>query len=310
MIYVISHKCPDTDSIIASIIYARYLANLGQKAKPIRLDKVNAETEFVLGKFGIEVPELIASLPEWSQIALVDHNELSQSIDHRDKYEIVAVVDHHKFKDFSTEKYLSIRTERLWSTNSILYKMFKEAGMPIDNQTGWLMASAIISDTMYFRAPTTSEEDKRIFWELLSIIEMPDPEVYSIEMFNAKSNLWNISAIDLIKTDYKEFKFWSLTIWIWVLETTNPNYALWRQREIIEAMGVMRESGLDFVMLSIVDIFKQVNTTIIPSEYEAEIIEKVFGFKANWYIVDMQGLVSRKLDIIPKLTKHFDKVVK
>lgn len=305
MIYIISHKCPDTDSIIASIVYQTFLSKLWKESKAIRLDELNNETKFILDKLWVATPELLRELPEWSKIALVDHNEESQSIENINKYEITAVIDHHKIWWFKTSWVPFVSVQPLWSTNSLLAKMFKFNWFEIDKVTAQLIVSAIVSDTMWFRAPTTTDFDKKITEELNLIAWFWDLNAYGMEMFKAKSNLWNISPDEILKVDYKEYQFWDKKLWLSVLETTDPWYALWRKDEILWAMQKMKNSWYHFVSLSIVDILSQTNKTIVPWEYEAWIFENLLSWKTEWNICDLWNKVSRKLDIVPVLTKYF-----
>ena len=83
--------------------------------------------------------DIVSELPEGSEIALVDHNELAQSIDKREQYTIHSVIDHHKVANFETGYPLMMRLEPLASTNSVLYKMYKEAGVKISTEIATLM---------------------------------------------------------------------------------------------------------------------------------------------------------------------------
>lgn len=305
MIYIISHKCPDTDSLVASIVYQKFLSKLWKESKAIRLDAINNETKFILDKLWVWLPELTRELPEWSKIALMDHNEESQSIDNISKYEIIAVIDHHKIWWFKTSWVPHVIIKPLWSTNSILAQSFQANWIEIDKLTAQLIISAIISDTMWFRAPTTTKYDREIVEELNKIAWFADLESYAMDMFKAKSDLWDISSDEILKVDYKEYQFWDKKVWLAVLETTNPWYALWRKDEILIAMNKMKNNGYNFVSLSIVDILNQTNLTIVPSEHESWIYEKTLWWKTEDSICDLWNKVSRKLDIIPVLTKYF-----
>ena len=305
MIYVISHKCPDTDSVIASVVYQKFLEKKWAEAKAIMLEKTNNETNFIFDRLWISLPEIQTTLPEWSSIALVDHNEDSQTIDNISNYEITSVIDHHKIWGFKTNHVPYIRVEPIGSTNSVLAKMFEEKWFEVDQITAKLIVSAIVSDTMYFRAPTTTNEDKSICEKLNKIAWFEDLEAYSMEMFKAKSDLWDISPEEVIKTDYKQYEFWDKKIGLWVLETTNPWYALWRKQELIDAMNNMKSQWLDFVSLSIVDILNQTNITIVPSDFETGIYAKILDWKTENNLCDLWKKVSRKLDIVPVITKYF-----
>ncbi|EKE26938.1 MAG: hypothetical protein ACD_4C00114G0004 [uncultured bacterium (gcode 4)] len=307
-IYVTGHKIPDTDSIISAIIFSEYLNQKWIEAKAYRLWELNNETRYILEKVWISEPELLVNIESWSKMALVDHNEKSQTIDNIDELELEYIVDHHKIWNLSTNNPIFIRTEKVCSTNSVLFKMFKESNLVISKQYATLMLSAILSDSLGFRSPTTTPEDKIIVEELNEIAWISDLESFAMDMFKAKSDLWDISIEDLIKIDYKEFEFWSKKIWVWTVETTNPDYSLSRKNEIIEWMKkIKNEFSLDFIMLSIVDIINEKNITIIPGESESIVLNEVFSTKEENNLVDLWSRISRKKQIIPQLTEYFNK---
>lgn len=307
-IFVLWHKNPDTDTIVSSIIFADYLNFIWENAVAIKLWNINNETKFVLNYAWISEPETVKDLESWTKIALVDHNENSQAIDNLDSLEIVAIVDHHKIGNLKTDYPLFIRMEKLCSTASILYKMMKAVNMKPTLAQAKLIISAILSDSLHYRSSTTQREDRDIVEELNKIVNIQSIGDYALEMFNAKSDLWDISVDELIKIDYKEFEFNWTKAWIGTVETTNPAYSLWRKEEIIAWMKkIKQENNLDFIMLSVVDILNEKNITIVPWEWESMIIKEVFWAQTADNLVDLGNRLSRKKEIVPQLTEYFKK---
>lgn len=170
-----------------------------------------------------------------------------------------------------------MRVEPVGCACTVMYAMFQEKGFTPDAVTARLMISAIISDTLYFRSPTTTGIDRKAVEELNKIAQIEDLEAYSMEMFNAKSDLGDISIRDLITMDYKTFEAGDKTFGIGSVETTNPDFALSKKEEIItELNNLKNEQNLDFIMLSIVDILNEKNTTIVANENDAQVIKEVF----------------------------------
>ena len=61
-VFVIGHRNPDTDSICSAICYAHLKRRLtGGEYIACRAGHVNAETKFVLERFGVEPPRYIKS---------------------------------------------------------------------------------------------------------------------------------------------------------------------------------------------------------------------------------------------------------
>ena len=304
--YVLGHKNPDTDSTCSSVIYSQYLTAKGVENKVIKLGDINNETKFVLEKFNVQVPETVTELEEGSELVLLDHNEAKQSIDNRDKYKIYQIIDHHKF-DFAVKEPLYIRSEPIGSSCSIVAKILFEDNFEISKAQASLLISAILSDTLYFRSPTTTEEDKQIVNKLNEIAQIGDLEAYSLEMFAAKSDLGDIEVEKLIKLDYKEFDFNGKKYGIGVMETTSPQYGLNRKEEIIEKLKeIKQKDNLDGVFLSIVDILNEKNTTLYPDKEIEETLKDVFNAEiVEEGVANLNDAISRKKQIVPKLEEYF-----
>jgi manganese-dependent inorganic pyrophosphatase len=210
MKHIIGHKNPDTDTICSAIAYEDFLRQKGVEAKAFALGKINNETRFVFEKFGVEEPEHITELPHGTEIILLDHNEEAQSIDNLGDLDIVEIIDHHKIK-LETDKPISIRIEPVGSSCTIIAKKYLEDeannGVELSKSNAALLIAGIISDTLFFRSPTTTDVDKSMIERLNEIAGIEDLEKFSLEMFDAKSDLGDISVEELVKLDYKVFEF-------------------------------------------------------------------------------------------------------
>ena len=163
------------------------------------------------------------------------------------------------------------------STCSVIYWLWREREVKITPEIAKAMMMGIISDTLYFRSPTTTQYDRDIFTELNEIAQLPDPEALSTAMFAAKSDLGDVGVRELITMDYKEFESNGKKFGWASIETTNPNYVLSRKNEIIQDLTTLKaEESLHYIFLSVIDILNEHNTTIAPTEHEIEILHTVF----------------------------------
>lgn len=305
-IKVVWHKIPDTDCTLAAIILADYLNKKWIFSATAYIQwKLNKETEYLLDLLNIDTPEIATSFPKWTKVALVDHNEAFQTLDNLTELDVEYVVDHHKI-DFSTSNPINIRMEKLCSTCSVLYKMYREDSLEINKSIWTMMLAWILSDSLLFKSATTTKDDVIIADELKKITWITDFESFAMPMFDAKSNLWDISIEDLIKYDYKEFELNWTKAWIGTLETTNPHYALSRKDEILKWMELIKEKdGLNFIMLSVVDIIWENNTSIVLDWNDSKVLEEVFWEKIFYNLIDLKRRLSRKKQIVPDLTNYF-----
>lgn len=90
-----------------------------------------------------------------------------------------------------------------------------------------MMLSAIISDTVLFRSPTTTDEDKAAVKELAEIAGV-DYEAYGMEMLKAGADISDYPAEKLAHNDTKEFeaggKFSVMVRFLlWILNRSKPS---------------------------------------------------------------------------------------
>ncbi|WP_019587365.1 manganese-dependent inorganic pyrophosphatase [Deinococcus apachensis] len=308
MLPVFGHTNPDTDAITSALVYARLLTRQGVAAQAYRLGELNFETPFVLREAGVEAPELLPELPAGTAVALVDHNESAQSVPNLSDMTVTHVVDHHKLGDLTTSQPAYLRFEPVGCTATILLRLHREANLPVERLDARLMLSAILSDTLHFRSPTTTEGDRKAVAFLAPIAGVEDVEAYALAMFAAKSDLGDTPAETLLKMDYKVFPFgdpaqrWGLG----VIETTNPAYVLGRQAELLAAMDRVRaEEGLNGVLLSVVDILNETNVTLVLSATEEKVLRETFGVEVADGRADLGHRISRKKQIVPALEAYF-----
>jgi len=304
---IIGHQNPDTDTVCSAIAYQKFLAVKGLESKAFALGEINNETKMVLKKFKVDSPEVINKLPENSEIILVDHNEEGQSIENFKDLNVIEIIDHHK-ANIQTDKPIKIHIEPLGSSCSIIAKKFLAKKFEIPREIAQILIAGIISDTLFFRSPTTTKEDKNLVEKLNKIAKIEKLEKFSLEMFDAKSDVKNLSTEKLIKADYKKFDFSGHKFGIGLMETTNKDFGLERKEEILKYLKKIKtEDNLEAICFSVIDILKRENYTLCSGEKEKEVLKKVFDFEDNDGVLFKKGLISRKKEIIPILENYFNK---
>lgn len=203
---VFGHKNPDLDSVSATVGLAHLLElRDGINCEMVLLGELNKEAKFVFDKFNLDIKlPIVTRLEDGEKVALVDHNEFSQSIGNIENAKIKLVLDHHKIDNFKTSEPLEYIAKPLGSTSTILYGLLKEVNGLKDNQVNILLLSAIISDTLLFKSPTTTETDIKVAKELAEILNV-DVDTYGLDLLKAGADLSELSADELVKIDSKEF---------------------------------------------------------------------------------------------------------
>ncbi len=306
-LYVIGHKNPDTDSVASAIGYAELLRKRGKEATPVIAGSINKGTSLALEKFGVACPEQahLIDFPEASVI-LVDHNEEGQWADGLIKEHVVELIDHHRFGDFSSAQPIYVRTQPVGSTAAIITQMYQECKEAPSKNTAGMLLSAILTDTLMFRSPTTAKLDKDMA-EWLNEIVMIDMQEHANEVFAAKSDISDMSLRDVINKDFKEFHFNSRAkVGIAMFETADATGPLARKEEFIrELKKFKKENKLDYLFFAIVDIVNQVAHFVISSAEDAALLDHVFCGEMKDDILSIDGLLSRKKQIVPPLEEHF-----
>lgn len=304
MIQVFGHKAPDTDSTGSPLIWAWYLSEVRKTpAKAVLQGTPNTEAVWMLGKWKLDLPEVIEDVKAGDQCVIVDTNnpgELPASINDA---EVIEIIDHHLLAGgIKTRLPINITIRPLACTATIMHDLI---GDDLDRAPDWVkgvMLTCILSDTLEFRSPTTTPHDRWVAEKLGAALGVSIPE-YATEMFTAKSDVSSFSDAALLKMDSKEYELGGKKIRISVLETTAPQVLLDRKAQLLAAMpGVAAEDGADEVMLFIVDILNERSTLLVPNDFVRAVAAASFGVPVEGDSVVLPGVVSRKKQIIPALT--------
>ena len=300
-ILVFGHKNPDTDTICSAIAYAELKGKLGKDVKAVRLGEINEETKFVLDYFKVEKPELIESVSE-KEIMLVDHNERTQTADGFEEAKVLELVDHHRISNFNVDEPLYVRMEPVGCTATIILKLFKENNLLPSPTTAGLMLSAIVSDTLLFKSPTCTECDVKAGKELAEIAGV-NVEEYGLEMLKAGTALGGKSESELINMDMKIFEVDGSKIGVAQVNTVNEAELLERKEKLlVEIDNILNKEGLKFFIFAITNILSNDSIGIVAGDGNA-VIEKAFNEKIDNNLIALKGVVSRKKQLIPPLTK-------
>ncbi|MEG0416194.1 MAG: putative manganese-dependent inorganic diphosphatase [Erysipelothrix sp.] len=243
------------------------------------------------------------------KIILVDHNEYSQSVEGAEDAEILEVIDHHRIGDINTVKPIYFRNEIIGSTASIITKLYNEHGVEIPKNVASLLLSALISDTLNLKSPTTTPQDFKIAMQLESISGL-DRFDFAQEMYEATSGLKNKDYEDIINQDIKTFYISGKKIMV-------SQILIYHFTELDAIHDTFEDSMEDYVQKHGLDLLVVVFTSIADN---GSIIVGAGALKSvvdDAFAVDSEGLeravlqdvVSRKNQILPRLSMAIDAFV-
>ena len=302
-VLVFGHKSPDTDSTGAPIIWAWYLNHiLKTDAEPVLLGKPNSEALFMLDYWGIDMPRIIDNLDNGSSVVVVDTNNPDELPDNINECDILSIIDHHKLVGGLETNYpIDVIIRPLACTATVMIEIMGESLNEMPGRIKGAALSCILSDTLAFRSPTTTELDKSTAKNLAKDLNI-DMETFASQLFKAKSDISKYTDPELILMDSKRYDVGGKKLRISVMETTQPEQILGRKKSIFQSMKEIEENeGVDQILFFVIDILNEEATLFVPNKLVKEIAEKSFGSSCNEDTVVLPGVLSRKKQIMPQL---------
>jgi manganese-dependent inorganic pyrophosphatase len=297
-ICVVGHSNPDTDSVTAAIAYANFLNATGADAKAcmqISAENLNPESKVVLEKFGLAAPEEITDAAG-KDVALVDFSDVAQAPANIGDANVVGIVDHHKIGD--------IVAKPVGCTGTVLLEMYKSNNVDLPKDIAGGMLCAILSDTVNFKSPTCTDEDKAAVAELLEITGVTDQDALFMEMLKAKSSVEGVSMKDLIFRDYKDFDMNGKKVGIGQIELATLDQVADIRDGLYKAVEEVKADGRHTVLFMLTDVVKEGTDLMVVSDDPA-VIEGAFSGKIEGQSMWIDGMMSRKKQVVPSLQDAF-----
>ncbi|OGQ98276.1 MAG: manganese-dependent inorganic pyrophosphatase [Deltaproteobacteria bacterium RIFOXYD12_FULL_57_12] len=303
---VVGHSNPDTDSVAAAISYANYLKATGTDAvacMQIAADKLNPESKVVLAKFGLAAPQELTDAGG-KDVALVDFSDLAQAPANIGSANVVAVVDHHKIGDLTTNGPIFFYAKPVGCTCTVLFEMYKTNKVDLPKNIAGAMVCAILSDTVNFKSPTCTDADKAAVKELLTLAGVTDQDALFMEMLKAKSSIDGVPIKDLMFRDYKDFDMKGKKVGIGQIELATLEQVAPIRADLFKALQAQKADGRHSVLFMLTDVVKEGTDLMVVSDDPA-MIESAFGAKIEGQSMWVKGMMSRKKQTVPPLQKAF-----
>ncbi|MFA5052597.1 MAG: manganese-dependent inorganic pyrophosphatase [Parcubacteria group bacterium] len=294
--YVIGHKNPDTDSVTSAIATAELIGY-----KPAVSGNINKETTFVLSKLNVPTPEIITDI-SGKEVFLVDHNENNQMAAGWEKAKIIGVLDHHKI-NFSSSEPVFFHVETLGSTCSIIAKTYM-GEIKKNPRLAELLLAGILADTIIFKSPTTTDEDKAIAADLALIAGVKDVNEFGMEIKRAGTDISGTSAEAIISADFKDFDMNGYKIGIGNVEVIDLSDIENMKDEIIARLNEIKRDGREAALFMAIDIIGEKSLLYFAGDREK--IQLAFGMQAEkGDTFHFDKIISRKKTVVPSLEGVF-----
>ena len=304
-IYVVGHKNPDNDSIMAAYTWAnlKNMMDPDNEYLPVRLGPLPAESQMIFDEYGItDGVAAIESVQEGDKVYLVDHNELGQAADGLDKAEVVGVVDHHRIADMQTAAPIEFLNMPVGSTTSIITWIYDLCGIEIQDDIAACLLSAMLTDTVIMKSPTcTSYDVERI--ERLAAQLGVDPVEFGMKIFKSRGGDEDVTVEEICSRDSKEFNFAGRKVWVAQYETVDLAGMRDRIPQIASQVKKIQEEGsYDAALMLLTDIIVEGSEFIAAGD--VAFIEGGFDISFANGSVWMPGVLSRKKQVAAVLADY------
>ena len=296
-VYVFGHQNPDNDAIMSAVVLAQLLNQVGYEGneyKACALGALPAESAKLLAEAGIAEPEQIKGVEAGQLVVLTDHNESSQSVEGLKDATVLGVVDHHRIGDFETAAPLHYIALPWGSSCTIVAKLFEVLGQELTDVQAKLLLSAMMTDTLMLKSPTTTDVDRAIAAKLGEQLGV-DPVKFGMEVFLSRPS-GSFTAAEMVGNDIKMFEVAGQKLLIGQYETVDKSRALGMIDEIREAMRAYQaDKGAEGIVLCLTDIMEEGSQVLF--EGETVVAQKGLGIADEHDGVWMPGVLSRKKQV-------------
>ena len=299
-VLVFGHQNPDNDAIMSSVVLAQLLNQVnfnGCTYQACCLGPLPAESAKLLADLGVAEPlplDAIEPADEPQQVILTDHNEVGQTVAGIENAQIVGVVDHHRFGGFTTAAPLTIVAMPWGSSCTIVAKLFEALGQQPTDAQARLLLSAMMTDTLMLKSPTTTDIDRAVAAKLGEQLGV-DPVKFGMEVFLSRPS-GSFTPEQMVGNDIKLFEVGASKLLIGQYETVDKSRALGMVPEIREAMRAYQAGkGADGIVLCITDIMEEGSQVLF--EGETAVAQKGLGIEDVAEGVWMPGVLSRKKQV-------------
>ncbi len=234
------------------------------------------------------------------RFVLVDHNEAKQSVPHIELAEVLEIIDHHRIGDLTSDRPIAFRNEPLGATATIVSKMFLENNIQPDSDVAGLLLAAIIADTLNFKSPTTTDQDRAMarHWSDFTGINI---EELAESIFKASSQNFLDDLPSLLEGDVKEYMVQDRKIIISQRNLYRLNETEGIQNALEEVMEQKAKDKDAYLWIMMFTTARDNGSIFYAAGPGKAIVSEVFPNKEGESHTFQPGVVSRKNQVVPKI---------
>lgn len=300
--FVYGHKTPDVDAATSALSFASLMRQLGYNCKAKVSSPVNRESAYIATLFGFALPELKAAVEPGTRLILTDHTDYAQCVEGAREAIILQKIDHHVEGDIADAAVPYVRREMVGSTNTIVFEMFRELGVTIDDVMARIMLAGILSDTRNLSKSTTQRVDSVAWMALTAQLGLSADSVAKIDraMSDAAADFTGMTDTEIFLSDYKDYDMKKCPVGIASLNVKKAEVDAFFDRMLAVMPEVLTLMNRKMVFAKI-DVSKVAGTYFLYfGEGAKAVAESVFGLSLREGITYTDQELSRK-QIVPLL---------
>ena len=238
--------------------------------------------------------------PVRKKAILVDHNEISQAVDHVGEAEIIEIIDHHRVGDISTVAPIYVYNDPLGSTCTVVAGTMFLYRIDIPPEIAGILLSGILSDTLMLTLSTTTERDRGIAKRLAELAGVSITD-YGKELLHASINIEGKSSRELIAADFKEFVIEDKRFGISQMMVLDCGDIDAREAELLDELERIRgRNKYDLAALLVTNPLDARHERVLLKG-DAWLVEKAYDVEVEGDTCLLPGILSRKKDFIPAI---------
>ena len=242
-------------------------------------------------------------------LILVDHNEKTQSIDGIETANVLEIIDHHRVQSVPTNEPIYFRNEPVGSTATIVSKIYLERLVDMPKEIAGILMAGIISDTLFFKSPTTTETDKKIL-RILEEISGIDSKEFAKEMFKAGTSLKGKTVEEILNIDQKKFNISGYDFLISQVFTMDDEFLDELKEDISKVMkSTVEDKEISGFVTMVTNILDESSKVFIESSFYKG-IKSELNSEDERKVFEVKGLLSRKKQLLPAVTRGIEKEIK
>ena len=247
---------------------------------------------------GTVLKRAFAETPPFSMI-LVDHNEMDQGIPGLEELPIMEVVDHHRIAFAKTKEPIKYTSDVVGSTCTLVARMFRGVGLRPTKEVAGLLIAGIVSDTLLFQSPTTTDSDRTLCAWLEKLCG-ESAERLMDGLMSVESPLAGMTADQAIANDAKSYTEGGRKFVLAQIEESQMAIFHRRVPELSAALDkAVSAGGLDFMALMVTDPVRGNSELMFAGD---EAVRRALPYrKGKDGVLLMPGVLSRKKQLLPEI---------